>query len=76
MPSTIAPAAPVNVKTAAARPARLSTIRYSLRMTLSAVAAFALVQVVKVPLHGLWAVLTAVIVTQASAGGSIRASLE
>jgi uncharacterized membrane protein YccC len=52
------------------------TIRYGLRITLSALAAFALVQFVKVPLHGLWAVLTAVMVTQASAGGSIRASLE
>jgi Fusaric acid resistance protein-like len=45
-------------------------------MTVSAVAAFSLGRVLAVPLHGLWAVLTAVIVTQASVGGSIGASLE
>jgi uncharacterized membrane protein YccC len=50
--------------------------RFSLRITASALTAFALVQVINVPLHGLWAVLTAVVVTQASTGGSIRASLE
>jgi uncharacterized membrane protein YccC len=65
-----------NVKAASAPSALQSTIRYGLRITLSALAAFSLVQFVKVPLHGLWAVLTAVMVTQASAGGSIRASLE
>jgi uncharacterized membrane protein YccC len=71
----VAPAAhPIG--SAKALSARQSTIRYSLRMVLSALAAFLLVQLIKVPLHGLWAVLTAVIVTQASAGGSIRASLE
>ena len=53
-----------------------STTRYALRMSLSAVAAFALGQILTVPLHGLWAVLTAVIVSQASIGGSIGASLE
>lgn len=53
-----------------------STVRFVLRMTVSALAAFSLVQVVQIPLHGLWAVLTAVIVTQASTGGSIRASFE
>jgi uncharacterized membrane protein YgaE (UPF0421/DUF939 family) len=37
---------------------------------------FSLVQVISIPLHGLWAVLSAVIITQASAGGSIRACLE
>jgi len=45
-------------------------------MTVSAVAAFLLVQVLAVPLHGVWVVLTAVFVTQASVGGSIGASLE
>jgi len=63
-------------RAASAQSALQSRIRYGLRMTLSALAAFSLVQIVKVPLHGLWAVLTAVVVTQASAGGSIRASLE
>ena len=53
-----------------------SALRFSVRMTASALVVLALVQVVRVPLHGLWAVLTAVVVTQASAGGSIRASLE
>lgn len=53
-----------------------STTRFALRMTVSGVAAFCLGQVLTVPLHGLWAVLTAVIVTQASIGGSIGASLE
>ena len=53
-----------------------SALRFSVRMTASALVVLALVQVVQVPLHGLWAVLTAVVVTQASAGGSIRASLE
>src|SRR5580698_8036367 len=53
-----------------------SALRFSVRMTVSALVVLALVQVVRVPLHGLWAVLTAVVVTQASAGGSIRASLE
>jgi Fusaric acid resistance protein-like len=45
-------------------------------MTVSALVAFSLGQIFPVPLHGLWAVLTAVIVTQASVGGSITASLE
>jgi uncharacterized membrane protein YccC len=53
-----------------------SAARFSLRMTASALVAFALVQVMSVPLHGLWAVLTAVVVTQASTGGSIRATFE
>ncbi|HZZ88131.1 MAG TPA: FUSC family protein [Caulobacteraceae bacterium] len=53
-----------------------SATRFSLRIAASALIAFALVQVVNVPLHGLWAVLTAVVVTQASTGGSIRATLE
>jgi len=53
-----------------------SSLRFSARMTVSALATFAVVQVVRVPLHGLWAVLTAVILTQASVGGSIRATVE
>jgi hypothetical protein len=53
-----------------------STMRFALRMTVAAVAAFLLGQVLQLPMHGLWAVLTAVIVTQASVGGSIGASLE
>jgi uncharacterized membrane protein YccC len=53
-----------------------SPTRFALRMISSAIAAFWLGQVLKVPLHGLWAVLTALIVTQASLGGSTAASLE
>jgi Fusaric acid resistance protein-like len=53
-----------------------SAAEFSLRMTVSALAAFSVVQFVAVPLHGIWAVLTAVILTQASVGGSIRASLD
>lgn len=45
-------------------------------MTVAAVGAFFMGRVLAVPLHGIWAVLTAVIVTQASVGGSIGASLE
>ena len=45
-------------------------------MTVSAVAAFLLSQLLAVPLHGVWVVITAVIVTQVSVGGSIGASLE
>jgi uncharacterized membrane protein YccC len=46
------------------------------RITISALAAYFLAQVLTVPLRGLWAVLTAVVVMQASVGGSIRASFE
>jgi uncharacterized membrane protein YccC len=53
-----------------------SSVRFSARMTVSALAIFAVVQFVPVPLHGLWAVLTAVILTQANVGGSIRATVE
>ena len=53
-----------------------ATTRFALRMTVAAVAGFWSGQMLKLPLHGLWAVLTAVIVTQASVGGSIGASLE
>jgi uncharacterized membrane protein YccC len=38
--------------------------------------AFALAQVWNLPLHGLWAVLTAVVVTQISVGGSLHATTE
>jgi uncharacterized membrane protein YccC len=53
-----------------------SAIRLSVRITISALAAYFLAQVLTVPLRGLWAVLTAVVVMQASVGGSIRASFE
>ena len=50
--------------------------RFCLRVTVAALLAFALAQVLTIPLHGLWAVLTAVVVTQMSVGGSLRASAE
>lgn len=60
--------------------ARLSPYRakfsFSLRMTTAALLAFALAQVWNIPLHGLWAVLTAVVVTQISVGGSLHATTE
>ena len=45
-------------------------------LVVGAVAAFWSVQVLRVHLHGLWAALTAIIVTEASAGRSITASLQ
>jgi len=50
--------------------------RFSLRVALAALLAFAVAQVLTIPLHGLWAVLTAVVVTQMSVGASIRATTE
>jgi uncharacterized membrane protein YccC len=49
---------------------------FCLRMTAAALLAFALTQLLAIPLHGLWAVLTAVVVTQISVGGSLRATAE
>ncbi len=45
-------------------------------MTLVVLLAFAVAQMLTIPLHGLWVVLTAVVVTQMSAGGSLRATAE
>jgi len=45
-------------------------------MTVAALLAFALAQLWNVPLHGLWAVLTAVVLTQISVGGSLHATIE
>lgn len=50
--------------------------RFCLRMTTSGLAAFALAQALHIPLQGLWVIITAIVVTQMSAGGSLRASLE
>ena len=49
-------------------------LRFCFRVTISAVLAFALAQFFRIPLHGLWAVLTAVVVTQMSVGGSLKAT--
>ena len=51
-------------------------LRFSLRVALAALLAFDIAQVLTIPLHGLWAVLTAVVVTQMSIGASIRATAE
>ena len=51
-------------------------LRYSVRATIVVLASFWLGRAAGLPLNGLWAVLTAVVVTQMSAGGSVRASLE
>src|SRR5512144_656429 len=51
-------------------------LRFCLRMMVAALLAFALAQVWNIPLHGLWAVLTAVVVTQMSLGGSLHATTE
>jgi uncharacterized membrane protein YccC len=47
---------------------------FCLRMTVTAAISFALAQIFDLPFHGLWAVLTAVVVIQMSVGGSLRAT--
>src|SRR5262249_52752073 len=51
-------------------------LRLCLRVTVSVLASFILAQFLAVPLAGLWAVLTAVVVTQTSIGGSLKATVE
>lgn len=51
-------------------------LRYGLRLTLAGLLAFGLAQFGHFPLHGLWAVLTAVVVIQMSIGGSLQATAE
>lgn len=51
-------------------------LRYGLRVTVAALAAFGLARSLNIPLHGLWAVLTAIVVSQLSVGGSLRATIE
>jgi uncharacterized membrane protein YccC len=51
-------------------------VRFCLRMTFVGLFAFAIAQLLTIPLHGLWVVLTAVVVTQMSAGGSLRSAVE
>lgn len=51
-------------------------LRYCLRLTLAGLLAFGLAQFGNFPLRGLWAVLTAVVVTQMSIGGSLQATAE
>jgi uncharacterized membrane protein YccC len=56
--------------------ARRAELRFCLRVTVAALLAFAVAQAWNIPLHGLWAVLTAVVVTQISVGRSLRATTE
>src|SRR5271165_5294769 len=51
-------------------------IRFCLRMTVAGLLALAVVERFPFPLHGLWTVLTAIVVTQVSIGGSLRATVE
>jgi uncharacterized membrane protein YccC len=50
--------------------------RFCVRMTASGLAAFAVAKAMQIPLQGLWVIITAIVVTQMSAGGSLRATLE
>jgi uncharacterized membrane protein YccC len=51
-------------------------LRLCLRVTVAALVSYVLAQFLAIPLAGLWAVLTAVIVTQMSLGGSLKATIE
>lgn len=53
-----------------------SSIRFCLRVTLAGMLAFCLAQLLGFPLRGLWAVLTAIVVTQVGGGASISAVIE
>jgi len=50
--------------------------RFAARVTASGLLGYALAGVLHLPLQGLWMILTAIVVTQASAGGSVRATLQ
>jgi uncharacterized membrane protein YccC len=51
-------------------------LRFCLRTTVAGLLALMVARSFNFPLHGLWAVLTAVVVTQVSVGGSLRATTE
>jgi uncharacterized membrane protein YccC len=51
-------------------------LRFCLRTTVAGLLALVITNVFTFPLHGLWAVLTAIVVTQVSIGGSLRATVE
>jgi uncharacterized membrane protein YccC len=50
--------------------------RFAARVTASGLLGYALAGALHLPLQGLWMILTAIVVTQASAGGSVRATLQ
>lgn len=56
--------------------AHRAQLRFCLRMTVAGVLALVVTESIAFPLHGLWTILTAVIVTQVSIGGSLRATIE
>ncbi len=51
-------------------------LRFCLRATVNALLAFGLAHVLAVPMHGMWAVLAAVMVIQVSVGGSLKAAAD
>jgi len=51
-------------------------LRFCLRATVTALLAFGLAHAAAIPLHGLWAVPTAVVVMQMSIGGSLKAATD
>lgn len=51
-------------------------LRFCLQVTVAGLAAFAVTRSLHFPLQGLWAVLTAIVVSQVSVGGSLRATIE
>lgn len=55
---------------------RKTQLRLSFRVTVAVALTFIAAQALKAPLGGLWAVLTAVVVTQMSVGGSLKAAIE
>ena len=68
---------PLNWKKAWAKlSAHRAKLRFCLRTTVAGLLAFAIAQLTSIPLNGLWVVLTAVVVSQMSVGGSLRATLE
>jgi uncharacterized membrane protein YccC len=56
--------------------AHRAQLRFCLRVTVAGLLALAVVDRFNFPLNGLWAVLTAIVVTNVSIGGSLRATIE
>ena len=56
--------------------AHRAQLRFCLRTTVAGLLALAITKVFAFPLHGLWTILTAIVVTQVSIGGSLRATIE
>ena len=55
--------------------ARLAELKLALRVTIAGTLAYAVTKVIDLP-QGYWAVITAVVVVQASVGGSLKAAVE